>query len=195
MKRPPAPKILSLVARNAVPVAGILLFGWNAQYLVLLYFLDSIVSFAALAVWDGITTGNAPPGTWPAGSRPPGEDSHGFLGIALAFLFAAGLFAIIGGLPVVLLIDVSKAIRDPWLLLGAGAQLAAAAQALVITRREVRGLRKRDLKETIAGRMLFVSVRWLATLIAGEYLAHAFLMVVAYAAASVYFELYPPSLE
>jgi hypothetical protein len=175
-----------------------LLLGWQAEHLVLLYYFDSIVSFAALAVLAGIFW-DVPPrstGIWPAGSKPPSTvvpPKPGVGKIALGAVSLGGFFAAVGGLPVFLLMNVSKAIHDPVFLTGAGFQVLAVSQAFVATYRQLRG--RKDIDEFMHSRMAFMAVRWLATIIVAEYLPFPFLVVVAYAAASVYFELHPPDGE
>ena len=41
-------QVLSLVARNLVPVAGVLFLGWSAPDLLVLYFVDTVLAIASL---------------------------------------------------------------------------------------------------------------------------------------------------
>jgi type IV secretory pathway VirB2 component (pilin) len=44
------PRIASLVSRNLVPVAGVLLLGWSAPDLLVLYYLDTILGLAVVVL-------------------------------------------------------------------------------------------------------------------------------------------------
>lgn len=55
------PAVASLIARNLVPIGGVIFLGWSAPNLLAPYFVDTTLSLAAVLLW------------WSSGSRASAE--------------------------------------------------------------------------------------------------------------------------
>jgi len=184
-----------VVARNIVPVVGILAFGWPAASVLVLYFIDTLlamaVMFAGLASYFGR---QASDGT---ASRVNGEAGAIFVAI-----FITAFIAVPIGMPLLFVGAMSgfDAFRDLWrdpaFLSGAGWQVVAAVWSYAGLWRELQ-VRSPDELE-LKRRFGLVFGRWIVVLfvvyspisaLAGRFLPH--LLVVVYAAASIFVEIAP----
>ncbi|MBC8024108.1 MAG: hypothetical protein H7Y14_13370 [Burkholderiales bacterium] len=173
------------------------LFGWKSQHLVMLYFVDTFVSFACLFILFYLNGGDASasPGTWPNVATPPRyrrEDIPKLLFVVVMFGVVFG-FAL--GFPVFLQVRGGDELRDPGFLAGAAIQMMAAAHVFVVTDRDLRGRKPAAARSIVRRRMAFVALRWIVLFAVALILPFAPAMVLAYVAASVYLELRPPPLE
>jgi hypothetical protein len=110
MSVPAAPlAVAQVIARNIVPLGGILLLGWSARNVLVLYFVDTLLAFAVL--FAGLLRAFAPPVTddgWAA--RANGEvgmiGGGLFLAVIIGFpLFVPLIFMLGGDLPVREMLD------------------------------------------------------------------------------------------
>lgn len=190
---------LAIVARNLVPVAGVLALGWSAPHLIVSYFADTFL---------GMTTAFAlvlshlhPPGSG------EGQEAHELPDLVSAFAMAAAVTAIVSiplAGPVLFLLlrggfDVPEALGDPPFR---NALLLQAGLAFVFFVRELREQAGLPL-ETLGLRERFglVFVRWFALcalgltpigVVLGR--AAAPVLVVLYAALTVFGEIAPARL-
>jgi len=182
--------VAQVVARNIVPLAGILLFHWSASSVLLLYFLDTILGMAVIIA--GLMSTFTPTGDGWA-SRINGE-----VGAVAMALFVAAFFAIPLGVPLVFVLAPSgfqwrEALADGSLRGGALMQAIAAFWSY----RELwRALRTRTPDELrLKRRFALVFLRWMAA-VAVIYTGIAaivgpLLVVATYVVVSIWAEVAP----
>jgi len=186
--------IAQVIARNIVPLAGILLLGWSAQNVLIVYFADTLLTMAVL--FAGVLRHFAPPienDGWAA--RLNGE--AGMIGGGL-FLMAAVSVPL--GIPLLMMLggalDFRGMLADRSLQAGLLWQLAAAAWSYVELYRALRHSTPDELK--LKRRFALVFLRWIA-LIMVAYLGVGFLagrfapliFVAIYIGVSIYAEIAP----
>jgi hypothetical protein len=188
--------VAHVVARNAVPLVGILFDGWSAANVVVLYFLDTLLSlgviFAALA--KALSPAN---GT--VAGRVRLEVTY-----AAVALFLCAVFALPLGVPVGIVLATSDfsftaAFRDHSLRIGALVQCGIATWSYVDLRRALGSRSPSDLK--LKQRFGMILMRWAAVLGAcyvgltfGPNRAVLLLLVVTYVAVSIVGEIAPSRL-
>jgi hypothetical protein len=193
------PRIASLVSRNLVPVAGVLLLGWSAPDLLILYYLDTILGLAVVVLLIARhVTGLGKVGE-------PGRPMNGprdWARAAAGALLAAVLIGLPLGVPLFILLvqfdwSLATALADRTFVTGLAVQAAGSAYGCVQAHRDL--LARDDDEHVLKHRAAFVVGRWMVVLVvAMTGLAALFgprfggaLVVLAYAGATVYFELYP----
>ena len=168
------------------------LLGWDANYMVVLYYAESLALFAALFVVMATEFDDLPQGTWPGQEQAPVTPSR-VAHFVLAALIVIGLFAIVTGIPVARAwreIDPHQAQFIAALVL----QLAAAATAVPSMRRQVRAARRRDRDYVVYQQGRVITGRWLvAAFLVGAFVPYAWAVVAAYAGATAWLELRPPA--
>jgi hypothetical protein len=185
----------TLIARNLVPLVGVLLLGWSAANLVVLYFVDTFVGLGVvLMMVMAHVTGNERGERF---TRVP-DWVKGFAGLAI--------FGAIMALPMAFPLVLYFADHEDRLMallserdfqIALGAQLAACVWGAAQMHRDL--LARDDDDRVLAGRALFIVARWILIFIVGMTGAFVvpgpaiggFLMIAVYAGASVYFELFP----
>jgi hypothetical protein len=186
---PRALGIALIVATNAVPVIGMVFLGWRADRLVLLYFLDTMVSVVAVLTLGAIYSKEM----W-GGERRTLKNA---LGMVFAIPILAGVLALPLSLPVFAMagfsMDALQALDDHAFRIGLLAQLFMAAMDFIRTAWEVR--KGADCDATLKSRLAVVLLRWVAVFAVGLTVSWAPLLIIAYVAASVYFEIRPPPPE
>ncbi len=187
--------IAQIVVRNVVPVAGILLFGWSAPNVLVLYFIDTLLSLGVIAT--GVARHMLPPVTdqgWAARANA----EAGYVGAGLMIM---AVFAIPMGVPLIFMLVPSGAdwrvmIADRSLFLGIALQLAAACWSGAGLYRALRNHTPDQLR--LKRRAAYVFLRWLVLLmttysgiflIFGHYSALFF--VVLYVATSIVIDVAP----
>jgi hypothetical protein len=197
----PAPHaaVVSLVVRNVVPVAGVLILGWSAANLLLLYYVDTTLAFAVviLLVARHVT------GLGKAGERGrPMRGPLDWMRAILGSMLAAVLVFLPLGVPIAVLFvqfdwSASAVLGDRSFLVGLAMQAAGSAAGCVQAHRDL--LARDDDERVLKHRGAFIVARWLVVLVAattgfvgffGPWIGGA-LMVLVYAGATVYFELLP----
>ena len=183
-----------IVARNVVPLAGILLLGWSAQNVLIVYFVDTLLSITVL--FAGTLRKFAPPiedDGWAA--RLNGE--AGMVGGAL---FIACMLAFPLGLPILFMlggeVDWQALRSDRQLHIGLLWQFAAAVWSYVGLYQALRTATPEQLR--LKRRFSLVFLRWIAMVVAAySPLALAprpfagFVFVAIYAGVSIWAELAP----
>ncbi len=85
------PATLILIAANLLPLAGVLLWGWDAFVLLVLYWLET----AVIGFWTLLRVAVAPRGSLgelKAEGAPAGSGNTSPIGLALFFVLHAGIF-------------------------------------------------------------------------------------------------------
>ena len=186
--------IAQMLARNIVPLVGILVFHWSAGNVLLLYLLDTLLSMAVLL--GGGASALTPP--------PKGQDAASWINAAVSIargLVAAVLMCIPLGIPVSILPEAGfsfrDALHDSSLWKGAIIQTVLALWSYVGL---YRALRTHSLNELRLGRrFMLVLMRWILVVMA-SYAVLAILppgkvvlllLVVAYIVGSIAAETWP----
>jgi hypothetical protein len=185
---------LAIVARNLVPVAGVLVLGWSAPHLVVSYFVDTLLGMTtALAL---VLTHLHPPRE---GERVPGLASAFATAGALAVLISIPLAG-----PVLFLLvrggfDLGTALEAPAFRNALWLQLALAVVVFVRELRQQAGLPLETLG--LRDRFGLLFVRWFALCVLGLSpigvalgRAAAPALVVLYSALTVLGEIAPARL-
>jgi ABC-type phosphate transport system permease subunit len=129
--------IAQAVARNIVPLVGILVFHWSAGNVLLLYLLDTVLSMAV--IFAGLMSTFSPP--------PDDEGVGGWInseaGYVLMGLFVAAFIAVPLGMPVAIMLAASgfsfrEAFNDSSLRGGALLQTLAALWSYIELYRALR---------------------------------------------------------
>jgi len=185
-----------IVARNLVPVVGVIVFGWSAVNVLLLYFVDTMLSmgvmFAGLASYftrqaseDGVA------------ARINGEAGAIAVAVILCLFIAVPL-----GMPLVFVGAMSHwegftaLWRDQSLLAGIAWQVVAAVWSYWALWQELRYRTPEEVR--LKRRFALVMLRWFV-IIAAVYLPLAFLfgrflpfvLVVLYAGTTIFVEIAP----
>jgi hypothetical protein len=187
--------ITQIVARNIVPVAGILLFSWPAQNVLVLYFVDTLLSMGVIAT--GVARFMLPPATdegWAARVNTEG----GYVGAGLMII---AIFAIPLGVPLIFMLapggdDWRAMLTDRGLHIGIALQLAAACWSGFELHRALRTQTPDQLR--LKRRFALVFLRWIVVLMATYsgffiFLGHysALFYVVLFVSTSIFIEVAP----
>jgi hypothetical protein len=186
--------LASLVAVNITPIAGILLLGWLPSAVLASYFVDTFVGFGVVLLMVMVhVTGDH--GRRPiAGLKKWAQAVAGLaiLGAIMAFPLAFPLVMLYADDPQALAL-----LRTTDFLLALSVQVLMSMLAAMRLHRMLQATHDDD--KILAGRALFLAARWVALFVAmvtgvtgvlGPR-AGGFVLVVVYAAASIYFELNP----
>lgn len=186
----PPMAIAQIIARNIVPFAGVLFFGWPSGNVLLLYFLDTVLAMAVIMAGlmstitptdDGIAT------------RINGEAGAVAMGLVVAAIIAIPM-----GVPLVFVLgpsgfDWRAALDDPGLRSGALMQAIAALWCYVDLWRALRTHTPDQLR--LKRRFALVFLRWLAVLMViytgVALLAGPLLIVAAYIVVTIWAEVAP----
>lgn len=200
MNAPPSPlAVAQVVARNLVPIVGILAFGWSASTILLLYFADTLLSlgvmFAGLASWFGRGTVED---RWAA--RLNAE-----VGYVASAAFIVAFIAVPLGVPLVFVgamagwNDLGALFSDPALQAGLAWQVVAAVWSYSALWRELHVRSPDELR--LKRRFSLVFLRWIAVLMVvyspilglfGRF--GPLVLVIVYAGVSVVAEVAPDRL-
>lgn len=194
------PALASLVTRNLMPVLGVLFLGWSAPNLLALYFIDTLLAFAAVMLLVmGHITGMGEGKGLPNGVRD-------WTRLVAATAMVMPFVAIPLGMPIFLLfaefgISSREMLDDPNFRYGLWMQALLSAQAFIVSHRDLS--RRDDDDEVLKHRVQYILVRWIAVIAASmtglvSLLGPHFggiVMLVVYAAASVYAELFPERVD
>ncbi len=187
-------RLILVAARNAVGLVGILIFGWSAPTLVVLYFADTLAGMWAVFAALGFKLSNVDPrqGFWAV--------VEGALSGTVVALFLVAVVAVPLGIPLVFLFGASG---TRWRQVGADPTLTAGIGVLALTGlvsavRHVFTLAEgRAGDVTIKQAFAILMTRWVLVLLAiytvGDLLGRLglYVVVVVYAAASAWSELAP----
>ncbi len=186
--------IAQIVARNAAPIVGIVFFHWSTTNVLVLYFLDTMLSFGVIFAGLAKTFSPAKPDT--AGTRVKAEFTNVYVALLLC-----GLFAIPLGMPVGLALGAAgvtfgEALADPSLRVGVFWQCAAALWSYIGLHRALETHSPSELR--LKQRFGLILMRWVVVLVvcySGLGFAPGsigvFLLVVAYVAGSIFAEIAP----
>jgi hypothetical protein len=186
--------IAQIVARNIVPLVGIIFFNWSASNVLILYFVDTLLSMAVIFAGLAGTFAPAPPDGIVATVKAE-------LTYVLTAVLVAGIIGIPIGMPVGIALATSDfswrfALYDTSLRNGLLVQIALSLWSYIDLRRALKTFSREQLQ--LKRRFAFVFMRWVAVLIAcytvleflGGDLA-VYLLVVVYIGASIFAEVAP----
>lgn len=186
--------LASLVAVNVTPLVGIVVLGWSPAAVLISYYVDTLLGFGALVllVMIHVTGGDndRPISGWKDWTKA--AIGLGFLGAIMAFPLAVPLWITLGDDPATWALFSNRGFLGALAVQGAMSALAAAQLHRDLKTRS-------DDDRVLAGRMLFLTARWITMFVAmvtglvpllGPKIG-GFILVAIYAGASVYFELYP----
>ena len=186
--------IIQIIARNAVPIVGILFFHWSASNVLVLYFLDTMLSIGV--IFAGLAKSFAPARPSGIGARVKAEFTYLFVALLLCALVGIPL-----GLPVGMILGaggftIREALADHSLRAGAVWQCAMALWSYFGLYRALDTHSPSELR--LKQRFGLILMRWvvvLAVCYAGVGLVPGnvgvFLLVAAYVAASIFAEMAP----
>jgi len=186
--------VAQIIARNIVPLAGILFLGWNAQNVLIVYFADTMLTLAVL--FAGVLRHFAPPiedDGWAA--RANGE-----VGMIGGAVFLMLVIAVPLGVPLLFMLgghfDWRAVLNDSNLQVGLLWQCAAAFWSYLELYRALRHATPDELR--MKRRFALVFLRWMALVmvaffgvgfVLGRYSALFF--VAIYVAVSIWAEIAP----
>lgn len=186
--------IAQIVARNIVPLVGIIFFQWSAANVLILYFLDTLLSMAVIFAGLARTFATTAPESLLAMVKAE-------LTYVLTAVLVAGIIGIPIGMPVGIALATSDfswrfALYDTSLRNGLLVQIALSLWSYVDLRRALATYSPAQLQ--LKRRFAFVFMRWLAVLIVcytvleflGGDLA-VLLLVVVYIGSSIFAEVAP----
>jgi len=196
MPTPPTPlDYANAVARNVVPLAGILFFEWPAANVLILYFADTLLAMAV--IFAGLMRHFMPPPKdegWAARANA----EAGYVGVALLIV---AFFAVPLGVPLIFMLagsDVSwrGLLADQGFRVGLVLQAIAAFWSGHALYQALRTRTPEDLR--IKRRFALVFLRWMAVLMSA-YMGFAFLLgrfapiffVAVYTAATIMIDVAP----
>ena len=196
----PAPPLSPLavanaVARNVVPLGGILFFGWSAANVLILYFIDTLLAMAVM--FAGLMRHFLPPPTdegWAARANA----EVGYVGAAL---FLCAFFAVPLGIPLIFMLlgsDVAwrDLLSDPAFRSGLILQAIAAFWSCRDLYRALQTHTPEELR--LKRQFALVFLRWMVVIIPsyfgiGFFLGRyaAFFFVAIYTAATIVIDVAP----
>jgi hypothetical protein len=188
--------IAQAVARNIVPLVGILVFHWSAGNVLILYLLDTLLSMAVII--SGLASSLVSP--------PDDEGIGGWInaeaGYVLAGLLVAAFLAVPLGMPVGIMLAASgfsfrEAFNDSSLRGGALVQAVVALWSYIELYRALRTYSPAQLK--LRPRFALVFMRWLVVIMVTYFILDILppsefvllILVVAYIAGSIFAEIAP----
>lgn len=192
--------LAGLITRNLAPVFGVLLLGWSAPNLLALYFIDTLLAFGAvLLLVMGHVTGLG------AGRDRP-DSLLQWLHAGAATLFVLPLLAIPLGMPLYFLfmefgVSLRAMLSDTSFIYGVWAQVLFSVHGTLAAHR---GFSQRGDAETVLKRRSqFILARWMAVIFVSMTgfvpllgpLIGGVVMLLVYAMASIYLDLFPERLE
>ncbi|MCC6195249.1 MAG: hypothetical protein IT518_12335 [Burkholderiales bacterium] len=196
MPTPPSPlDIAQTVARNLVPLGGILFLGWSADNVLLLYLVDTMLAMGVM--FAGLARHFAPPTNQP-GMAARISAEFGYVAVAL---FLAAFISIPLGMPVYIIlaasdVSVSELFSDPAFRGGLVMQAIAAFWSGWSLYRALATHTPEELR--LKRRFSLVFLRWVAVLmvafsgfvlVLGKFAS--FVLVAVYAAASIMIDVAP----
>ena len=188
--------IAQAVARNIVPLVGILVFHWSTGNVLILYLLDTLLSMAVIIA--GLASSFASP--------PDDEGVGGWInaeaGYVLAGLLVAAFLAVPLGMPVGIMLAASgfsfrEAFNDSSLRGGALVQAVVALWSYIELYRALRTHSPAQLK--LRPRFALVFMRWVVVIMVTYFILDILppsepvllILVVAYIAGSIFAEIAP----
>ena len=188
--------IAQAVARNIVPLVGILAFHWSTGNVLILYLLDTLLAMTVIIA--GIASSLSPP--------PDVEGIGGKInteaGYVLAGLFFSAFAAVPLGMPIGIMLATSgfsfrEAFNDSSLRVGALVQTVVALWSYIELYRALRTYSPAQLK--LRQRFALVFMRWVVVIMVTYFILDILppselallILVVAYIAGSIFAEVAP----
>ena len=191
-------QIASLIARNLVPVAGVVFLGRSAPDLLVLYFADTVFAIASLLLLVAVYL----TGIGNVKRTQPFTGGLQWVKVASFSVLGGVLIGLPFGVPLYLLLDDFRwspvaAFANQSFVYGLAMQAFISAMECVAAYRALAG--RNDINALLKRRTGFVFARWIVVLIAamtglpgavGPTIG-AIVVLLVYAGATVYFELFP----
>ena len=190
--------LAALIAANVAPLVGILVLGWSPIAVLVLYFVDTLLSLGVVLLLVMMhVTGNAQ-GRPLSGFKDWGQ-------AFVSFVILGGIFGLPLSMPLWFIgpEHIMAEFERPGsgLAYGLLAQLLLSALAAARMHRELKA--RDDDDRLLARRTLFLVARWITVFLALTFGVvgllgprwGAFVLVAIYGGASVYFELFPERAE
>jgi hypothetical protein len=197
----PSRDLAAIIGDNLMPIAGVLLLGWNATSLVVLYFAGFLVDLAAILVLL-LTLDPEGQKIFDEEGKPPVHPVKRNLGFAVVVFVIVGVVGTVLGFPVFVMFaagggtPVGELFADPGFLAALALHVLLAAHAHVHTwRRFAREARVNPHFRIVVParqRFAYVTTRWVAVYAATLLLPIPIAIVIAYCAASIWFAFRPP---
>jgi hypothetical protein len=196
MPAPPTPlDIAHIVARNLIPLGGILFLGWSAPNVLVLYFVDTMLAMAVM--FAGLMRYFMPPTSQPGVAARINAE----VGYVATALFVTAFIAIPLGMPIFIVLAVGdvgfrELLADPTFRGGLVLQAIAAFWSGWGLYRALATQTPEQLR--LKRRFALVLLRWVAVLMAafsgflflfGKFAA--FVLVAVYVAASIMIDVAP----
>jgi len=190
--------LAALIASNLAPLIGILVLGWSPIAILVLYFVDTLLSLGVVLLMVMMhVTGNA--------QGRPLSGVKDWAQVVVAFIILGGIFGLPLSLPLWFIgpEHIAAEFERPDSGLAYGVLVQALMSALTAVRMH-RELKARDDDDRLlARRALFLAARWITLFFAMTFGVvglfgprwGAFVLVAIYGGASVYFELFPDRAE
>ena len=186
--------LASLIAVNITPIAGVVFLGWLPSAVLISYFVDTFIGFGVVLLLVMVhVTGDDQKGPIVGWKRwTKAVIGLAVLGAIMAFPLAFPIFFLYSEDR-----ETHALLRDTTFLLALAVQVLMSALAAVRMHRMLQATH--DDEKILAARTVFLAARWLALFIAmvtgfvgmlGPRIG-GFILVLVYAGASVYFELFP----
>lgn len=190
--------LATLVAANLAPVIGILLLGWSPIAILVLYFVDTLLSLGVVLLLVMLhITGNA--------KGRPLSGVKDWAQAVVSFIILGGIFGLPLSLPLWFIgpEHIAAEFERPGSGLAYGVLLQVLMSALSAVRMHRELQARSDDDRLLARRTLFLVARWITVFMALTFGVvgllgprwGAFVLVAIYGGASVYFELFPDRAE
>ena len=182
---------VSVVARSLVPLLGIVLLGWSAGKLLIVYCADTIASLLALMMLVCDRLFGIDPGSGPQWWR---RANYGLQLFSSALLPTAPVAAIFG-IWLVIMLGAQDFSWHEALWIAVAVQFIAALGMAVQDHQVLQADRSPDLR--LKRRFAFLFLRWVIVFMTLQVAVHfgtrgaGFVLVLAYTAATIALELYP----
>jgi len=186
--------LAALVAVNVTPLAGILFLGWQTVGVLISYFVDTFVGFCSVMTLTMIhVTGDE--------EDTPIEGWRRWSKLAGAVVFLAALIVLPLALPFLFVFGIDRVVDvildDSGFRVGLAVQVAMSVFASMRVHRQL--VATHDDDRILAARALFLAARWIVVFAAVATglvpalgpRAGSVVLIAFYAAASIYFELFP----
>ena len=197
----PSPNVAAIIGENLMPIAGVLLLGWDATSLVVLYFAGFLLDLAAILTLL-LTLDPEGQKIFDEEGKPPVHPVKRNLGFAIAVIVIVGVVGMVLGFPIFVMFaagggtPVGELFADRGFLMALALHMLLAAHAYIHTWRGFAREARENPQFSIVGparqRFAYVTTRWVVVYAASFLLPLPLVIVIAYCAASIWFAFRPP---
>ena len=193
--------LAAVIGDNLVPIAGVLLLGWSAPSLVVIYFAGFMLDVAACIAILWSLDPDTP--RLVDGPATPMNRLKGMLGLGVGVGGLLAIVAAVMGYPLFIMFAANKGVSALELLSDRGFLMALALHLLMAGRGYLhlhRDYARESLEDPafrivppMRRRFAYVTSRWVVVYAVSFFLGIPAVLVVAYCVASIWFELKPPN--